>query len=184
MVFLPGGPAQRSRGEACYGRDAVIDLSLERGSRRSRPTMALSARAEFEAHEARVCIQTGRCLACRAKTRTALFRRAEYGNRRRRWPSFLRMRQNCLIKVEVAKRCSSGEIRLGASMLRPIRCLPTAITEDFLRRVSARGRGGFRGVETERTGGIAGPSLRRCVRLKPPPLGLRGPHGSERSAFI
>ncbi len=95
-------------------------------------------RADFEAHEARVCIHDGALLA--AQPAAALLRRAVpeiAGGNARAVRRRARASGNTL---EVAKRCSL-EIRLGASML-PAYPVPAGrTTEEFLREESARGLG-------------------------------------------
>jgi DNA polymerase III subunit alpha len=123
-------------GEAVYS-EAVLDLAGERGV----PAVATHdvrflTRAEFEAHEARVCIREGAQL--------------NDASRRRRYSEeqYLKTPEEmtalfadvpALIEnsVEIAKRCSL-EIKLGASML-PAYPVPAGrTTEDFLRE-EARG---------------------------------------------
>jgi DNA polymerase-3 subunit alpha len=117
-------------GEALYS-EAVLDLACERGV----PAVATHdvrflTRAEFDAHEARVCIREGAQL--------------NDGSRRRRYSEeqYLKTPEEmtalfadapALIEnsVEIAKRCSL-EIKLGASML-PAYPVPAGrTTADFL----------------------------------------------------
>jgi DNA polymerase-3 subunit alpha len=124
-------------GEALYSETA-LDLACERGV----PAVATNdvrflTRAEFEAHEARVCIREGALLADASRARryseeqylktpeemTALFADA---------PAVI---EN---SVEISKRCSL-EIKLGASML-PAYPVPAGrTTEDFLREEARLG---------------------------------------------
>jgi DNA polymerase III subunit alpha len=124
-------------GEQIYA-DAVLELALERGV----PALATNdvrflTRAEFEAHEARVCIHDGAQLADASRPRRYseeqyLKSPAEMAELFKDAPELL---DNTL---EVARRCSL-EIRLGSSML-PAYPVPQGSSIDgFLREESARG---------------------------------------------
>jgi DNA polymerase-3 subunit alpha len=117
---------------------AVMELARERGvAAVATNDVRFLTRAEFEAHEARVCIHDGALLTDPSRTRryseeqylkspaemAALFADA---------PELL---QNT---VEVAKRCSL-QIRLGASMLPAYPVPAGSDTEGFLRAEAARG---------------------------------------------
>ena len=125
------------RGEAAYS-EAVLDLACERGV----PAVATNdvrflTRAEFEAHEARVCIREGALLADMSRPRR--FSEEQY----LKTPDEMRALfadAPALIEntVEIAKRCSL-EIKLGASML-PAYPVPAGrTTEDFLREEARQG---------------------------------------------
>jgi DNA polymerase III subunit alpha len=123
-------------GEALYS-EAVLDLACERGV----PAVATHdvrflTRAEFEAHEARVCIREG------AQLNDASRRRRYSEEQYLKTPAemaalFADVPALIENSVEIAKRCSL-EIKLGASML-PAYPVPAGrSTEDFLRE-EARG---------------------------------------------
>jgi len=124
-------------GEQVYA-EAVLDLAYERGvAAVATNDVRFLTRAEFEAHEARVCIHDGALLADTGRPRryseeqylktpaemSALFADA---------PELL---QNT---VEVAKRCSL-EIKLGASMLPAYPVPPGITTDEFLGAEAQRG---------------------------------------------
>jgi DNA polymerase III subunit alpha len=118
--------------------EAVIELSLERGvAALATNDVRFLTRAEFEAHEARVCIHDGALLADPSRVRRYseeqyLKSPAEMAELFKDVPELL---DNT---VEVAKRCSL-EIRLGASMLPAYPVPQGSNTEDFLRQEAARG---------------------------------------------
>ena len=123
-------------GEQAYA-EAVVDLAREHGV----PAVATNdvrflTRAEFEAHEARVCIHDGALLAD-AEQGAALLARSSTS----RVPAemaelFADVPELLVNSVEIAKRCSL-EIKLGASML-PAYPVPSgASTESFLREEAA-----------------------------------------------
>jgi DNA polymerase III subunit alpha len=124
-------------GEAVYA-EAVLDLAQERGvAAVATNDVRFLTRAEFEAHEARVCIHDGALLADPSRARRYseeqfLKSPAEMAELFKDAPELL---DNT---VEVAKRCSL-EIRLGASML-PAYPVPSGATiEGFLREEAVRG---------------------------------------------
>jgi DNA polymerase-3 subunit alpha len=124
-------------GEQAYA-EAVLDLGLARGvAALATNDVRFLTRAEFEAHEARVCIHDGALLADPSRARRYceeqyLKSPAEMAELFKDAPELL---DNT---VEVAKRCSL-EIRLGASML-PAYPVPSGSSiEGFLREEAARG---------------------------------------------
>jgi DNA polymerase-3 subunit alpha len=118
--------------------EAIIDLGLERGvAALATNDVRFLTRAEFEAHEARVCIHDGALLADPGRARRYseeqyLKSPAEMAELFKDVPELL---DNT---VEVAKRCSL-EIRLGASMLPAYPVPAGSNTEDFLREEAVRG---------------------------------------------
>ena len=133
--------AQRTRrtGERVVS-DAIIDLAADRGV----PVVATNdvrflARADFEAHEARVCIHDGAQLGDPGRPRR--YTEEQY----LKTPAemavlFADVPELLENTVEVAKRCSL-EIKLGTPML-PAYPVPAGqTTEEFLRAEAARGLG-------------------------------------------
>ena len=131
--------AQRTgrAGEREY-TDAVLDIAAARGV----PAVATNdvrflRRAEFEAHEARVCIHDGALLADGSRVRR--YTEEQYlktpGELAELFADVPELLANT---VEVAKRCSL-EIKLGASMLPAYPVPATSTTEDFLRDQSRAG---------------------------------------------
>jgi len=117
---------------------AVVELAREHGvAAVATNDVRFLTRAEFEAHEARVCIHDGALLADPSRARRYseeqyLKSPAEMSELFADAPELL---ENT---VEVAKRCSL-QIRLGASML-PAYPVPAGCdTEGFLRAEAARG---------------------------------------------
>jgi DNA polymerase-3 subunit alpha len=94
-------------------------------------------RAEFEAHEARVCIHDGAQLGDASRPRR--YSEEQYLKSPAEMADLFRDAPELLANtIEIAKRCSL-EIRLGASML-PAYPVPSGTsTEDFLREESQRG---------------------------------------------
>jgi DNA polymerase III subunit alpha len=94
-------------------------------------------RAEFEAHEARVCIHDGAQLGDASRARR--YSEEQYLKSPAEMAELFKDAPELLINtLEIAKRCSL-EIRLGASML-PAYPVPSGSnTEDFLRSESTRG---------------------------------------------
>jgi DNA polymerase-3 subunit alpha len=124
-------------GEQAY-TEAVLDLA----ERHSAPAVASNdvrflSRADFEAHEARVCIHDGALLADPSRTRR--YSEEQYLKSPAEMAQLFADAPELLANsVEIAKRCSL-QIRLGASML-PAYPVPSGMsTEDFLREESARG---------------------------------------------
>ena len=124
-------------GELAYG-EAVMELSVERGvAALATNDVRFLTRAEFEAHEARVCIHDGALLADPGRARRYSVEQylkspAEMAELFKDAPELL---DNA---VEVAKRCSL-EIRLGASMLPAYPVPAGSDTEQFLREQARRG---------------------------------------------
>ena len=120
--------------------DAVMELAQERGvAALATNDVRFLTRAEFEAHEARVCIHDGALLADTSRARRYseeqyLKSPAEMAELFRDAPELL---DNTL---EVAKRCSL-EIRLGASMLPAYPVPAGSNTEDYLREGAVLGLG-------------------------------------------
>jgi DNA polymerase-3 subunit alpha len=124
-------------GEEVYA-DAVIDLSLERGvAALATNDVRFLTRAEFEAHEARVCIHDGALLADPSRVRR--YSEEQYLKSPAEMAELFKDAPELLDNtVEVAKRCSL-EIRLGASMLPAYPVPAGSNTEDFLREEAGRG---------------------------------------------
>jgi DNA polymerase-3 subunit alpha len=94
-------------------------------------------RAEFEAHEARVCIHDGAQLGDPSRPRR--YSEEQYLKTPAEMLELFQDTPELLANtVEIAKRCSL-EIRLGASMLPAYPVPPGSSTEDFLREESKRG---------------------------------------------
>ena len=124
-------------GEQAYA-EAAVDLAREHGV----PAVATNdvrflTRAEFEAHEARVCIHEGALLADPSRTRR--YSEEQYLKSPAEMAQLFADLPELLVNsVEIAKRCSL-EIKLGASML-PAYPVPSgASTESFLREEAERG---------------------------------------------
>jgi DNA polymerase III subunit alpha len=120
--------------------EAVIDLALERGvAALATNDVRFLTRAEFDAHEARVCIHDGALLADPGRARRYseeqyLKSPAEMAELFKDMPELL---DNT---VEISRRCSL-EIRLGSSMLPAYPVPAGSNTEDFLRDEAVRGLG-------------------------------------------
>ena len=94
-------------------------------------------RAEFEAHEARVCIHDGTQLGDPSRPRR--YSEEQYLKTPAEMAELFQDAPELLVNtVEIAKRCSL-EIRLGASMLPAYPVPAGSTTEDFLREESKRG---------------------------------------------
>jgi DNA polymerase-3 subunit alpha len=124
-------------GEQAYA-EAAVDLAREHGV----PAVATNdvrflTRAEFEAHEARVCIHEGALLADPSRTRR--YSEEQYLKSPAEMAQLFADLPELLVNsLEIAKRCSL-EIKLGASML-PAYPVPSgASTESFLREEAERG---------------------------------------------
>jgi len=122
--------------QACS--EAVMDLARERGV----PAVATNdvrflKRAEFEAHEARVCIHDGAQLTDPSRPRR--YSEEQYLKSPAEMAALFADAPELLVNtVEIAKRCSL-EITLGSSML-PAYPVPVgSTTEGYLREESARG---------------------------------------------
>jgi DNA polymerase III subunit alpha len=127
-------------GEAAHA-DAVIELGLERGvAALATNDVRFLTRAEFEAHEARVCIHDGALLADPSRARR--YSEEQYLKAPSEMAELFKDAPELLDNaVEVARRCSL-EIRLGASMLPAYPVPAGSNTEDFLREEAVRGLGG------------------------------------------
>ena len=94
-------------------------------------------RADFEAHEARVCIHDGALLADPSRARR--YSEEQYLKSTAEMAELFADAPELLDNsVEIAKRCSL-EIRLGASMLPAYPVPAGSITEGYLREEAARG---------------------------------------------
>jgi len=124
-------------GEPVYA-EAVLELAQERGvAAVATNDVRFLTRAEFDAHEARVCIHDGALLADTNRPRR--YSEAQYlktpVEMAELFADALELLENT---VEVAKRCSL-ELKLGASML-PAYPVPMGrTTEEFLVEESERG---------------------------------------------
>jgi DNA polymerase III subunit alpha len=124
-------------GETAYS-EAAMDLARERGA----PAVATNdvrflRRAEFEAHEARVCIREGALLADPSRPRR--YSEEQYLKTPEEMSQlFADAPELIRNSVEIAKRCSL-EIKLGASMLPAYPVPDGSTTEGFLREEAARG---------------------------------------------
>jgi DNA polymerase-3 subunit alpha len=118
--------------------EAVLDLSKERGvAAVATNDVRFLTRAEFEAHEARVCIHDGALLADPSRPRR--YSEEQYLKSPAEMAELFQDATELLDNtVEVAKRCSL-EIRLGASMLPAYPVPRGSDTEGFLREEAVRG---------------------------------------------
>jgi DNA polymerase-3 subunit alpha len=118
-------------GEQIYA-EAVLDLAQERGvAALATNDVRFLTRAEFEAHEARVCIHDGAQLADGSRARR--YSEQQYLKSPAEMAALFADAPELLANtVEVAKRCSLT-IRLGASMLPAYPVPPGSTTEEFLR---------------------------------------------------
>jgi DNA polymerase-3 subunit alpha len=124
------------------GEQVCAEASMELAQSRSVPAVATNdvrflTRAEFEAHEARVCIHDGAQLGDASRKRR--YSEEQYLKSPAEMAELFKDAPELLTNtLEVAKRCSL-EIRLGASML-PAYPVPSGSnTEEFLREESKRG---------------------------------------------
>jgi DNA polymerase III subunit alpha len=125
------------QGEQVYN-EAVIEMAHAHGA----PALATNdvrflTRADFEAHEARVCIHDGAQLADPGRVRR--YTEEQYLKSPAEMAALFAEAPELLANtIEVAKRCSL-EIKLGSSML-PAYPVPAGIsTEQFLREEATRG---------------------------------------------
>jgi DNA polymerase III subunit alpha len=124
-------------GESSYS-EAVLDLARERGV----PAVATNdvrflTRAEFEAHEARVCIREGALLADNSRPRR--YSEEQYLKTPEEMAELFADEPELLANsVEIARRCSLA-IKLGSSMLPAYPVPEGSTTENFLREEAARG---------------------------------------------
>jgi len=123
--------------EATYA-EAVMELGQERGvAALATNDVRFLTRAEFDAHEARVCIHDGALLADPSRARR--YSEEQYLKSPAEMADLFNDAPELLDNtVEVAKRCSL-EIRLGSSMLPAYPVPPSSSIEDFLRVEAARG---------------------------------------------
>jgi DNA polymerase-3 subunit alpha len=123
--------------EAVYA-EAVMDLSKERGvAALATNDVRFLSRAEFEAHEARVCIHDGALLTDPSRARR--YSEEQYLKSPAEMAELFKDAPELLDNtVEVAKRCSL-EIRLGASMLPAYPVPEGSDTAGFLREEAVRG---------------------------------------------
>jgi DNA polymerase III subunit alpha len=118
--------------------EAALELAHSRGvAAVATNDVRFLTRAEFEAHEARVCIHDGEQLGNASRVRR--YSEEQYLKSPAEMAQLFNDAPALLANtVEIAKRCSL-EIRLGASML-PAYPVPSgSTTEDFLRSESQRG---------------------------------------------
>jgi DNA polymerase-3 subunit alpha len=118
--------------------DAALELAHARGvAAVATNDVRFLTRAEFEAHEARVCIHDGAQLADASRLRR--YSEEQYLKSPAEMAELFKDAPGLLANtVEIAKRCSL-EIRLGASMLPAYPVPAGSSTEQFLRDESKRG---------------------------------------------
>jgi DNA polymerase-3 subunit alpha len=118
--------------------EAALELAQSRGvAAVATNDVRFLTRAEFEAHEARVCIHDGAQLGDASRTRR--YSEEQYLKPPAEMAELFKDAPELLANtVEIAKRCSL-EIRLGASMLPAYPVPAGSSTEDFLRAESKRG---------------------------------------------
>jgi DNA polymerase III subunit alpha len=124
-------------GEEAYA-EAVMELAQESGvAALATNDVRFLARAEFEAHEARVCIHDGALLADPSRARR--YSEEQYLKSPAEMQELFKDAPELLDNtVEVAKRCSL-EIRLGSSML-PAYPVPSGSSiEEYLRAEAVQG---------------------------------------------
>jgi DNA polymerase III subunit alpha len=124
-------------GEEAYA-EAVMELAQESGvAALATNDVRFLTRAEFEAHEARVCIHDGAQLADPSRARR--YSEEQYLKSPAEMVDLFKDAPELIDNtVEVAKRCSL-EIRLGSSML-PAYPVPSGTSiEDYLRAEAVRG---------------------------------------------
>jgi DNA polymerase-3 subunit alpha len=124
-------------GEQAY-TEAVLELAQERGvAAVATNDVRFLARADFDAHEARVCIHDGALLADANRPRR--YSEEQYLKSPQEMAALFADAPALLDNtVEVAKRCSL-QIKLGASMLPAYPVPPGSTTEAFLVAESERG---------------------------------------------
>jgi DNA polymerase-3 subunit alpha len=120
--------------------EAALDLADARGvAALATNDVRFLTRADFEAHEARVCIHDGALLADPSRPRR--YSEEQYLKSPAEMAEVFADAPELLANtVEVAKRCSL-EIKLGASMLPAYPVPAGSTTEQFLRDEAARGLG-------------------------------------------
>jgi DNA polymerase-3 subunit alpha len=121
--------------------EAAMELAQSRGiAAVATNDVRFLTRAEFEAHEARVCIHDGAQLGDASRKRR--YSEEQYLKSPAEMAELFHDAPELLANtVEIAKRCSLS-IRLGASMLPAYPVPAGSTTEDFLREESKRGLGG------------------------------------------
>jgi DNA polymerase-3 subunit alpha len=121
--------------------EAAMELAQSRGvAAVATNDVRFLTRAEFEAHEARVCIHDGAQLGDASRKRR--YSEEQYLKSPAEMAQLFQDAPELLANtVEIAKRCSL-EIRLGASMLPAYPVPAGSNTEDFLREESKRGLAG------------------------------------------
>jgi DNA polymerase-3 subunit alpha len=124
-------------GEQVYS-EAVMELAQSQGAAAvATNDVRFLTRAEFEAHEARVCIHDGAQLADSSRARR--YSEEQYLKSPEEMAELFADAPELLANsVEIAKRCSL-EIRLGASMLPAYPVPAGSTTEEFLRGESKQG---------------------------------------------
>src|SRR4029077_597652 len=122
--------------QGCW--EAAMELAQTRGvAAVATNDVRFLTRAEFEAHEARVCIHDGAQLDDASRRRR--YSEEQYLKSPAEMAHLFQDAPELLANtVEIAKRCSL-EIRLGASMLPAYPVPAGSNTEDFLREEAARG---------------------------------------------
>ena len=119
--------------------EAAMELAQARGvAAVATNDVRFLTRAEFEAHEARVCIHDGALLGDAQPARGATPKSNTLKSPAEMAELFQDAPELLANTLEVAKRCSL-EIRLGASMLPAYPVPAGSSTEDFLREESRRG---------------------------------------------
>ncbi len=124
-------------GEQAYS-EAALDLARARGvGAVATNDVRFLRRAEFEAHEARVCIHDGALLADPSRPRR--YSEEQYLKTPAEMAELFADAPELLANtVEIAKRCSL-EINLGSSMLPAYPVPPGCTTEEYLREQARRG---------------------------------------------
>ena len=124
-------------GEQAYS-EAALDLARARGvGAVATNDVRFLRRAEFEAHEARVCIHDGALLADPSRPRR--YSEEQYLKKPAEMAELFADAPELLANtVEIAKRCSL-EINLGSSMLPAYPVPPGCTTEEYLREQARRG---------------------------------------------
>jgi DNA polymerase-3 subunit alpha len=145
--------------EAAYS-EAAMDLAQECGvAAVATNDVRFLTRAEFEAHEARVCIHDGALLTDPSRARR--YSEEQYLKSPAEMAELFADAPELLDNtIEVAKRCSL-EIRLGSSMLPAYPVPPgndgkAGTIEDYLREESARGLGERLEASRRTAAGLAG----------------------------
>ncbi len=150
------------RGEQVYS-EAVMDLARERGA----PAVATNdvrflTRAEFEAHEARVCIHDGAQLADPSRSRR--YSEEQYLKTPAEMAELFADAPELLVNsVEIAKRCSL-EIKLGSSMLPAYPVREGITTEAFLGEEAHQGLA-LRLAEAKELRGVSRDAVAYAARL-------------------